>query len=168
MGRLVMYFDFLKDRIIDCQLGEEPLNWNTATNKFVLSKKTSRQEISEQERRLNLSGFHFPEELKNFWDEIGCGYICTNYFADNGVLDPKTAVDIYLSEGDWPSIKTALNLIEPNELPFLRIKGFDWLTIGLEAGVNLGKIYRYGEEIAPDLTTFIQLLLADPVYYQKQ
>ena len=41
----------------------------------------------------------------------------------------------------------------------------DYITIGLEEGVNLGKIYCLGQEIAPNLIVFIQKLLENPTYY---
>ena len=53
----------------------------------------------------------------------------------------------------------------PNELPFLLTTNLDYITIGLEEGVNLGKVYYFGVEIAPNLSVFIQRLLENPTYY---
>lgn len=164
----MMYFDFLKDHMIDCTKEKEPyFNWNTVDRLFVRYRILSLSEINQQEQRLSVVGYQFPEALKQFWSEIGCGYLCSNPLADNVLEDPKSLLDIYFSEGEWAQVKTSFNLFDANELPFFRTVSFNYLTIGLEEGYNLGKIYYNGIEIAPDLSTFISSLLKEPTYYQS-
>lgn len=164
----MMYFDFLKGQVINWNLNDETnLNWDNATNKFVQVSILSDEDISLQEKRLAPLGYHFPEELKAFWQEIGCGYLCPNDSLDNGFEKPNTALDIYLSEGDWANVKLSCDLFVPNELPFFQIGHLDYITIGLEVGVNFGKIYRLGVEIAPSLTVFVQRILENPNYYTQ-
>ena len=155
-----MYFYFLKDQIINgsCE-NEETFNWNSANGKFVLIHTLSPEEIAHQEERLTAFGYHFPTELKAFWQEIGCGYLSPNDCIDNGLEEPHTALDIYFHEGDWADINLSCNIFAQNELPFLIINNSNYITIGLEEGVNQGKIYYLGEEIAPNLTYFIQQIL---------
>ena len=159
-----MYFDFLQDHIIS--YSNEQFNWNTATDKFVCFIRPTSQDINAAEQRLQAAGYHFPADLKSFWSELGCGYLCPNFLADNVIEDPTALLDIYFSEGEWSELKTTLNLYEANELPFLRTTNFNYITIGLEAGNNLGKIYLNGVEIAASLSEFNQHLLNNPIYYQ--
>ena len=168
MGVFMMYFNFLQDRIVDWVLDDEgEFNWSNVRNKFIRINTLSTNEIAKQEERLTVLGYHFPKELKAFWSEIGCGYLCPDDFVDNGLERPNTVLDIYLNEGDWANIKLNCNIIDKNELPFFLINDLDYITIGLEEGVNLGKIYRFGEEIAPTLTDFVQQLLQDATYYNR-
>lgn len=159
-----MYLDFLQDHIVS--YSNEQFDWNTATDKFICFIKLTSQDIDAAEQRLASVGYHFPNELKQFWSELGCGYLCSNFLADNVIEDPTALLDIYFSEGEWSKLKTTLNLYDANELPFLRTTNFNYITIGLEAGKNLGKIYFNGVEIAPSLPEFIQSLLKNPIYYQ--
>ena len=162
----MMYFNFLKDHIIDWQLEEEDhVNWHDASNQFIRSSIPSSTEISKQEERLKALGYRFPLELKTFWDEIGCGYLCSNDRVDNGLEEPTTILDIYFREGEWSDIKLACDIIDKNELPFFRIRDLSYLTIGLEEGINLGKIYYCGDEIAANLIDFIKRILLNPIYY---
>ena len=110
-------------------------------------------------------GYHLPNELKAFWNEVGCGYFSGHELVNNGLEQPSTDLDIYFCEGDWKTIKSRCNLLMPNELPFLLTTNLDYITIGLEEGVNLGKVYYFGVEIAPNLSVFIQRLLENPTYY---
>ena len=161
-----MYFKFLKDHIIDWQVEEEDyINWHNASSHFIRSSIPSKAEISMQEERLKTLGYCFPLELKAFWSEIGCGYLCPNDSVDNGLEEPATILDIYFSEGEWSDVKFVCDIIDKNELPFFRIYDLCYLTIGLEEGNNLGKIYYCGDEIAANLVDFTNHILLNPVYY---
>lgn len=162
-----MYFSFLQERIIDLELDEQIFSWGNAQDKFVKVNSITLDEIIHAETRLMTLGYHFPDELKAFWTEVGCGYLCPNEFVDNGLERPDTVLDIYLNEGDWANVKVNCNIYDKNELPFFIIQDLDYITIGLEEGVNLGKIYRFGEEIAPSLSDFIQRILKNTTYYNQ-
>ena len=163
-----MYFNFLKGQVINWNLNDETnVNWKNATDKFVLVSTLSDEDIVSQEKRLAPYGYQFPEQLKAFWKEFGCGYLCPNDALDNGFEKPSTAVDIYLSEGEWAKVKLSFDLFVQNELPFFQIGHLDYITIGIEEGVNLGKVYRLGEEIAPNLVEFVQRILQNPSYYNE-
>ena len=161
-----MYFNFLKNRIVDWQFEEEDhINWHTASNQFLRSSMISLDEIFKQEERLKNLGYSFPEQLKCFWSEIGCGYLCPNDNVDSGLEEPSTILDIYFREGEWANVKLMCDIIDQNELPFFRISDLCYLTIGLQEGFNLGKIYHCGDEIASSLLDFIEHILINPTYY---
>jgi len=163
-----MHFSFLEEKIVDWILNDEQeFNWENAKDKFLRVNTLSLDEISQQEKRLLSLGYQFPSELKTFWTEIGCGYLYPNDFVDNGLERPKTILDIYLNEGEWANVKIDCNIIDKSELPFFLICDLDYITIGIEEGKNLGKIYRFGVEIAPNLTDFIQHIMQDVTYYNK-
>lgn len=162
----MMYFNFLEDHIIDWQLEEEDhVNWRNASSQFIRSSVPSAAEISKQEKRLKAQGYNFPEELKMFWSEIGCGYLCPNDSVDNGLEEPATILDIYFREGEWSDVKFACDIIDKNELAFFRTCDLSYLTIGLEEGINLGKVYYCGDEIATNLIDFTKRILLNPIYY---
>lgn len=162
----IVYFNFLQDQIIEWQPeSTNSFNWCNIKNNFIRISIPTFEEIDNAELRLATIGYHLPNELKAFWREVGCGYFSAHELVNNGLEQPKTDLDIYFCEGDWTNIKLNCNLLMPNELPFLLTNNLDYITIGLEEGVNLGKIYRFGEEIAPNLIVFIQRLLENPAYY---
>lgn len=164
-----MYFDLLKDHVIDWQFEDDDIiNWGNIDHHFLRSSRPSLTEITEQEKRLQPFGYCFPDELKAFWQEVGCGYLCSTDYLDNGFEEPKTTLDIYLLEGDWSDVKLNCDIIAENELPFFRINNLNYLTIGLQKDVNLGKIYRSGEEIAPSLTVFVKSIMQNPLYYLEK
>lgn len=168
MGVFKMYFDFLKDSITDWEDEEtQPFNWNDAPSCFVRTLKLASETIRSQEARLAVTGYTFPDQLKAFWTEIGCGYLCSNFLADNGIEEPKAVLDIYFSEGEWGKVKTSFNLLSQDELPFFRTSDFNYITIGLDPCSNLGKIYLNGDEIAESLSDFIKAMLENPLYYQE-
>lgn len=160
-----MYFDFVKDYVIDWHLEDDTINWSHLNHSFLRTSMPSLAEITEQEKRLKHIGYEFPAELKNFWTEIGCGYLCSIDRLDNGLEEPKTILDIYFQEGDWTDIGCNCDIIAENELPFFRTNNLSYLTIGLEKGINFGKVYKSGEEIASTLTDFIKSLMKNPAYY---
>lgn len=162
----IVYFSFLKDQIIEWQPEDtKSFNWSNIKNNFIRISTPTFEDINTAEARLATIGYHLPNELKAFWREVGCGYFSAHDLVNNGLEHPKTDLDIYFCEGDWTNIKLNCNLLMPNELPFLLTSNLDYITIGLEEGVNLGRICRFGEEIAPNLIVFIQKLLENPTYY---
>lgn len=165
VGVFVMFCNLLKDHILDWCAEEDSINWEATTHLFLRSTIPSLSEITTQEARLKEVGYTFPPELKAFWQEIGCGYLCSNEMLDNGLEEPHTILDIYFQEGDWQHVHFTCDILANNELPFFRVNSLNYLTIGLEPGVNLGKIYCCGEEIAPSLTAFVEHLLQDTNYY---
>lgn len=161
-----MYFDFLQDQIIDWPSDDDPnLTWCMPQKKFIKVVTPSLDEITRVEQRLLTMGYHLPVELKAFWSEIGCGYFENNDLVDNGLELPQTDLDIYFCEGAWTNLKLHFNIFDSNEFPFFLTNNLDYITIGLEEGVNLGKIYHFGQEIAPNLIEFIKRLLENPSYY---
>ena len=163
-----MYFNFLKDHIIDWLLEEEDhINWHNDSTQFIRSTIPSISEIAKQEKRLKALGYHFPLELKAFWNEIGCGYLCPNDTVDNGLEEPNTILDIYFQEGEWAKVKFTCDILDQNELPFFRVSDLRYLTIGIEEGMNLGRIYYLGEEIAPNLVDFVERIMRNPIYYHS-
>ena len=167
-GVFRMYYDFLQRHTIICDEGQYVcFNWNNAMNKFLCYTTVSPTEIALAKERLNSVGYELPEDLERFWSEVGCGYLCSNFLADNVLEGPQALLDIYFSEGEWSTLKKQIQLFDENELPFLRTSNFNYITIGIENGVNMGRIYFNGLEIAASLSEFINRLLENPIYYQE-
>lgn len=161
LGVLTMKYEFLKEHMIDLCNGDKHINWAGTKGNFIRAVRISQDEIDTQEARLLETGFSFPEDLKAFWTEIGCGYISPTDTLDNALETPTNILDFYFNVGDWSDLKIACDFFNTDELPFFFISGLDYITIGLKEGTNLGKIYRFGQEIAPSLSDFLQCILND-------
>lgn len=167
LGVLTMKYDFLRQHMIDLSNGERTLSWEGTKGNFIRAVKVNQTEIDSQEARLLETGFTFPKDLKEFWTEIGCGYVSPTDALDNALETPTNILDFYFNVGDWSDLKIACDFFDHDELPFFFISGLDYITIGLKEGTNLGKIYRFGQEIAPSLSDFLQCILNDATFFNQ-
>lgn len=89
------------------------------------STRVSDIQINEAEQRL---GFSFPNSLKEFWLEIGCGVFNKSingieaYDYANLILSPKEIADIILlKEESGLIIPEALDYLKKEDIPFFEI-----------------------------------------------
>lgn len=81
------------------------------------------KEIAGSEKRL---GFLFPPELREFYLEIGCGFLSTSYKGEdtdtysNRILDPFSIADILLEGVDSGQLHPEASF-RPGEMPFFEI-----------------------------------------------
>lgn len=131
-------------------------------NKNNLFKAIKKQEIIRAEERMQIS---FPKILKDFYTQIGVGFIGSKENAINRIIPPEQCADIRLRE-DIYACDPDLELYEEyeeNSLIFFEINE------GVYASIELGdnkqnKIYFANEVIANSLVEFL-INIENPNYW---
>lgn len=119
--------------------------------------------ISDSETRL---GFNFPNELKLFYSQVGCGFIKgsqTDNF--NRVMDPSSIADVVLREDIYefdPDLDDLYN--NSNRLVFFEIVEGLFLELGLSDSPTT-PVYHFDVKIADSLFEFMTKMNNDPDYY---
>jgi hypothetical protein len=153
-------YDYLKKYVVEKSPGAE-------INSFY---KVEDEEIKNAEEKL---GYKFPEELKEFWREIGSGLFrssvpekgITQKDWVNALLYPSEIATILLEGAESEMIsEEMLDLLEEDEVPFFNVTGFDYLTY--KTTDESFKVYNLGIKVADSLEEFVhQLYYESPTYY---
>lgn len=129
-------------------------------NKFYQVAETA---IKETEEAL---GFPIPNELKDFYLHIGCGFLDGSKYNVNRIMGPYSVRDFRLRQNDfefYPDIDLYDNY-EDNKLIFFETNESALLSI--EMGTQeKSKIYYYDTIIADSLEEFILKIQEDDKYY---
>lgn len=108
-------FDFLKQYII------EPGMKIDSSKKHVFYRLSDEQ-IKEAEDRW---GRKFPKELRNFFSEIGYGFVCHSFQSRfNRLMDPEGIVDFIFGEEFYLMISGEMTMIKKICLFFSRYQKF--------------------------------------------
>ena len=125
--------------------------------------QVSLDEISEAERDL---GIIFPGDLKDFYLEVGYGFIEGWEYNVNRIMDPYSVRDFRLRQGDfefYPDIEI-YSEVEQNKLIFFEANESALMSIGFGAD-NDGVIYCYDVKIAESLEEFLYKIQNNDRYY---
>ena len=123
------------------------------------------QKIQEAEKRM---GFNFPKELREFYLEVGYGFLNKEgHTFFNRLMSPSDLVDFRLREDIYETDPDAEEYDNPNELVFFNTCEGCYLTIHLnEIGPdNKCPIYHFSEKIADSLEEFIFKMEEEANYY---
>ena len=127
-------------------------------------------EVPQAEARL---GFTLPKQLKEFYREVGCGFLLAPEGADttdnrwvrdniNRVVDPSELADLYLGKCVWGPREGFL----PGLLPFFEVGDGTFLVLKIDADSDPGVYWPDGRNrVAPDLARFFHALYKDPSFY---
>ncbi|PEA91180.1 SMI1/KNR4 family protein [Bacillus thuringiensis] len=125
--------------------------------------KLQENELIVAEERL---GFTFPNELRNFYLEVGYGFIKgNNVDAINRIMDPDTIADITLREGIYefdPDLEGIYE--EEDKLVFYEVNEGVYLTLDLNTPQQT-PVYFFETQIADSLEEFIQKINQDTEYF---
>lgn len=135
---------------------------NNKENKFY---PVSREEIEEIERDLNLI---LPIELRNFYLEVGYGFINGSEFNINRIMDPYSIRDFRQRVNDfefYPDIEI-YDEFEDQKLIFFEANESALLSIDL-GNNNENPIYYYDIKIADSLKDFFKKIEEDDTYYYE-
>jgi len=125
--------------------------------------KLQENELMVAEERL---GFAFPNELKNFYLEVGYGFIKgNNVDSINRIMDPDTIADITLREGIYefdPDLEGIYE--EEDKLVFYEVNEGVYLTLDLSASQQT-PVYFFEAKIANSLEEFIGKINQDTEYF---
>ncbi|MBE7127455.1 SMI1/KNR4 family protein [Bacillus mycoides] len=125
--------------------------------------KLQENEFIVAEERL---GFAFPNELRNFYLEVGYGFIKgNNVDAINRIMDPDTIADITLREGIYefdPDLEGIYE--EEDKLVFYEVNEGVYLTLDLNTPQQT-PVYFFETQIADSLEEFIRKINQDAEYF---
>ena len=123
----------------------------------------TRDKIKESESKL---GIMFPKLLREFYLEIGYGFIGSEVGNINRIMDPESVLDFRLRQNDfefYPDIEI-YDEFEEDKMIFFEANESALISIGFGSD-NSGKIYYYDEEISKNLGEFLEKLLEDDTFY---
>ena len=123
----------------------------------------TRDKIKESESKL---GIMFPKLLREFYLEIGYGFIGSEVGNINRIMDPESVLDFRLRQNDfefYPDIEI-YDEFEKDKIIFFEANESALISIGFGSD-NSGKIYYYDEEISKNLTEFLEKLSEDDTFY---
>ncbi|MGP1910108.1 SMI1/KNR4 family protein [Metabacillus sp. JX24] len=122
-----------------------------------------KNDVLKAEERL---GIRIPEELKDFYREVGYGFIKKSHRnAINRVMDPDTIADITLREGIYEHDPDLDGIYEDEDrLVFLEVNEGVYLTLGLDSQEQT-PVYYFETLIASSLKEFFMKMDRDPDYY---
>lgn len=125
--------------------------------------KLQENELIVAEERL---GFAIPNELRNFYLEVGYGFIKgNNVDAINRIMDPDTIADITLREGIYefdPDLEGIYE--EEDKLVFYEVNEGVYLTLDLNTPQQT-PVYFFETQIADSLEEFIRKINQDAEYF---
>ena len=123
----------------------------------------TKDEIKNSESKL---GIIFPKLLREFYLEIGYGFIGSEVGNINRIMDPESVLDFRLRQNDfefYPDIEI-YDEFEEDKMIFFEANESALISIGFGSD-NSGKIYYYDKEISKNLEEFLEKLLEDDTFY---
>ncbi|KAA6452745.1 SMI1/KNR4 family protein [Bacillus swezeyi] len=120
-------------------------------------------DLTEAEERL---GFSFPKELREFYLEIGYGFIKgNNENAINRLLDPDTIADITLREDIYEFDPDLDGIYEDEDkLVFYEVNEGVYLTLDLNE-TDKSPVFFFDTKIADSLEEFVEKVDQDDQYF---
>ncbi|EUJ18508.1 cell wall assembly/cell proliferation coordinating protein, KNR4-like protein [Listeria grandensis FSL F6-0971] len=132
---------------------------NDTENEFYQLDKS---EITQAEAGLELK---FPQQLKDFYSEIGYGFLKSSNSNVNRLMDPESVRDFRLRKNDFeffPDIEI-YDEYEENKLIFFEASESALMSIGTTDTDN--NIYYYDIPIAASLEEFLLKMMENDRYY---
>lgn len=154
-------YSFLKEYIFQ----EGDLNANKYRHSFY---PISEREILEAENRIKMK---FPAGLKDFYTEIGYGFLCNNDRQGfNRLMDPESVADFRLNEGIYEFNHISELYESEDHLAFFEVNEGTYLTIDLAQTNYKGTcpIYYFDTKIADSLEEFIKRMDETTDYFMVE
>ncbi|MEK4735884.1 MULTISPECIES: SMI1/KNR4 family protein [Bacillus] len=150
-------FNFLKK----CVVADESIKSDQTPIFYPLKS----EEIEEAEDLLKMK---FPKELKNFYIEIGYGFLeASSKFFFNRFMDPFSVADFRLRQDIYEYNPNLDDVDDDESLVFFEVTELNFLTIKFKEENELGQcpIYSEDEKIADSLEGFLIKMDENPDYY---
>jgi antitoxin YxxD len=153
-------FSFLKKYVLPSEHIQAPPDFK---HKFY---PVGKREVEEAEHRLNRT---FPKELREFYLQIGYGFMCINQSTFiNRIMDPHSIADLILGEDIWEDYYLVEEIAEdPHLFPFFFL-GDDcliFLDLSQKTREGVHPVDYGGMIIAESLEDFLRKLDAKENYY---
>lgn len=150
-------FNFLKK----CVVADESIKSDQTPIFYPLKS----EEIEEAEDLLKMK---FPKELKNFYIEIGYGFLeASSKFFFNRFMAPFSVADFRLRQDIYEYNPNLDDVDDDESLVFFEVTELNFLTIKFKEENELGQcpIYSEDEKIADSLEGFLIKMDENPDYY---
>ncbi len=111
-------------------------------------------------------GVMIPEALKQFYLNVGYGFLETHINNINRLMGPGSVEEFYLGTGQFEDSEEVeiLQSYTKDKLVFFEVHESLFLSIGITK-LNKGKIYYYDELIANDLNEFFDKYLLNEKFF---
>jgi antitoxin YxxD len=124
-------------------------------------------EVDEAEKRLNRK---FPKELREFYLQIGYGFMCINQYSfTNRIMDPHAIADLILGEDIWEDYYYLVDEIaeQPHRFPFFDVGNDSLIFFDLsqETREGIHPVDYTGIIIAESFEDFLRKLDDKENYY---
>lgn len=121
-------------------------------------------EIVEAEKAI---GITIPDELKEFYRNLGYGFFCSEQGNINRLMDPLSVRDFRLRQNDfkyYPDIQI-YDYFEENKLIFFEVN--ESMLFSIQTNIEgKCKIYNYDKVIADSLEEFVTKIIENETYYR--
>ena len=137
----------------------EKINYNDGASFYPIKES----EIQNVEKELDII---FPLELRNFYLNIGYGFLKNSEYNINRIMDPESVRDFRLRKNDfefYPDIEV-YNDVEDGKVIFYEVNESTLISIEL-CDKEKNKIYLYDIKIADSLEEFLDKMLENDSYY---
>lgn len=110
-------------------------------------------------------GIIIPEQLLQFYLEVGYGFLESHKNNINRVMGPSSLTEFFLGIGQFENFNEEIyNQYMKDQLFFFEVNESQFLSIG-RTKLNKGKIYYYDKIIANNIEEFFDRYLKDEDYY---
>lgn len=149
-------FQFLREYIVD--------KLESSNDKRHIFYRIDENEVTNAENRMMNK---FPSQLREFYLEIGYGFLCKDDTTrTNRLMHPSDIADFYCKDEVYNYVDR--DLYESNEMIFFDLGGEgDFLTLKIDEEDN-GAVYYFGKKIADSLKDFLIKMDLETNYYMKK
>lgn len=112
-------------------------------------------------------GIILPKELKEFYKQVGYGFLRSDKYNFNRVMSPKSLCEFRFRKGQF-SNDSELELyedLERDKLIFFEISEGNYLSIGFSKN-NIGNVFYGKSKIANSLKEFLEKYQEDESYFE--
>lgn len=130
-------------------------------NKFYCVKEEVIASVQEE------LGIHLPKELKEFYKQVGYGFLHSDKYNFNRIMSPKSLCEFRFRKGQFnnDSELEMYETLERDKLIFFEISEGNFLSIGFSKSNN-GKVYYGKTKIANSLKEFLEKYQDDENYFE--
>lgn len=149
-------FEYLKPYVVN-DVDEK----NEKNDENFIFYPVSEEDILQAETRI---GFSFPSGLKQFYREIGYGFMHSDRDEIERIMHPDDIADFICKDEVYAGFDT--DFYQEDELVFFHISGDDFLTIRYAHGEE-GEVVCFHRTIAPSFEDFIFKMYTNPGYFYQ-
>jgi len=106
----------------------------------------------------------FPDELYQFYREIGFGFLHINRGRIHRILDPQSLIFVNLQKDEYKRDKILAQSIKDGQLVFFDSQAYGYFSLGIDSTPKGNPVYYKGEMVESSLYHFINNIHNDKNY----